>query len=325
MCRHMAPNQERERTDLEICPLPPPPSALTWRSRSPPADNMDDSVFIMKRARGDAGGPSSSEAGGRLMARRHLSHRLFWMKSRFIGRRPTLISAHSFGSPCPRAAASPLILPLYASSPTLAHSYTFPHFLYERSKTTERDGGAARDKEEGVWGGVGGLQERDRAGNRGREGGVIIYQVFGCAWQRRKLISTLCVHQLHSQASQGIPLACVCESHFHPIIHTFYNIHRKIYIFKKIELRCVPPPTSQVAVNIHVRSIRHHFDTLRLLCQIVRISIRVSARKRLYLFCVITDVWASKYRQGICSAWKQVSAARVPEVSRSREWDGWTA
>lgn len=65
----------------------------------------------------------------------------------------------------------------------------------------------------------------DRAGNRGREGGVIIYQVFGCAWQRRKLISTLCVHQLHSQASQGIPLACLCEAERRHTLPLSLRIH----------------------------------------------------------------------------------------------------
>lgn len=44
-----------------------------------------------------------------------------------------------------------------------------------------------------------------KEGGRDVGGGVIIYQVFGCAWQRRKLISTLCVHQLQRQPSQGIP------------------------------------------------------------------------------------------------------------------------
>lgn len=98
--------------------------------------------------------------------------------------------------------------------------------IYEEILIKRHDGTDALVQEEGVkdkeevkqrWGGGDGrgwgdeVRERGRSGNRGGEGGVIIYQVFGCAWQRRKLISTLCVHQLHRQASGGIPLASPCE------------------------------------------------------------------------------------------------------------------
>lgn len=83
--------------------------------------------------------------------------------------------------------------------------------------------------------------KRDRAGNRGREGGVIIYQVFGCAWQRRKLISTLCVHQLHSQASQGIPLACLCEAgggHTDTFTLWYLHTHRFTQLHIKTQGTC---------------------------------------------------------------------------------------
>lgn len=56
-----------------------------------------------------------------------------------------------------------------------------------RTETDEQGQGRTRrgDKEEvkerDRWGCRDEVEERDRAGNRGREGGVIIYQVFGCA------------------------------------------------------------------------------------------------------------------------------------------------
>lgn len=157
----------------------------------------------------------------------------------------TLISTHSFSSlyPCANVSlffACPLfsqLLQHFSSIVALIHKEIITRSL--RDEQTETWAGINRQTQR-PWGGRSAVQrdgvkdkeevkerqqrrgrdrwgcrdelKRDGAGNRGREGGVIIYQVFGCAWQRRKLISTLCVHQLHSQASQGIPLACLCEA-----------------------------------------------------------------------------------------------------------------
>lgn len=235
------------------------------------ADNMEESVFIIRRPRGNTGRPSSSlavtEAGGRLIAWSHLSYWLFWMKYGLIGCRPLTLANIDFHSlfrlSVPLCYRLPLIFSTLTSSLSLTHPLSPTFFLYS-SLNLQRNDHQGRNrsgtKRRATWGDVfagarltkggqketsrgedrawrGGMEwktkrkwkrdsgvegetdggaemkwKRDRAGNRGREGGVIIYQVFGCAWQRRKLISTLCVHQLHSQASQGIPLACLCEA-----------------------------------------------------------------------------------------------------------------
>lgn len=227
-----------------------------------PADNMEDSVFIIIRLQGNIGGPSSSlavtEAGERLIAWSHLSYWLFWMKYGLIGCRPLPLANIDFHSLFQLSVPLCCCLPShFLTVPSLIHRLlhfsSIPAEIYKKKwspaqdhSTTERqrrgevsahsevtketsgrrtehgaEGWSERqrgsERETAVWEGEtdGGAEmkwKRDRAGNRGREGGVIIYQVFGCAWQRRKLISTLCVHQLHSQASQGIPLACLCEA-----------------------------------------------------------------------------------------------------------------
>lgn len=230
-----------------------------WRSRSTPADDMEESVFIIIRLRGSNIGRRSSslavtEAEERLIAWRHLSYWLFWMKYGLIGCRPLPLANIDFHSlvqlSVPLCFCRPLILSLPVPYLFTA-SYMLPLFLKKKrndhqnarsfkdedtrhvcsergNKKTDREEDRARRrgmewKTKRKWKRDGGVEgetdggaemkwKRDRAGNRGREGGVIIYQVFGCAWQRRKLISTLCVHQLHSQASQGIPLACLCEA-----------------------------------------------------------------------------------------------------------------
>lgn len=162
-----------------------------------------------------------------------------------------------FSSPCPCVLLSPSVpysstvsygfffLPLWKWSPT-ARSFkrgADVERCLRRGEVTKageeggrREGWSERQRgseKRDRWGGAGMKWKRDRAGNRGREGGVIIYQVFGCAWQRRKLISTLCVHQLHSQASRGIPLACLREAagdthtHTHSMIPRVHTVRLK--------------------------------------------------------------------------------------------------
>lgn len=77
----------------------------------------------------------------------------------------------------------------------------------EQEQKTERRWDSREEKVRQTWLHRGGKQktehQTEREGKRKRErgGGIIIHQVFGSAWQNRKLISALCVHQLQSQAS----------------------------------------------------------------------------------------------------------------------------
>lgn len=155
------------------------------------------------------------------------------MRCVLIGCRPHIdflsLSPLAISSPSPRAA----LTVLHWSSISSIFTPRDPRTTKTNRSVTQRrgderdwgrgaGGGAKRKWKRDRWRRGDEGRERDRAGNRGREGGVIIYQVFGCAWQRRKLISTLCVHQLHSQASQGIPLACVCVCEAAGDTHTHF-------------------------------------------------------------------------------------------------------
>lgn len=152
-----------------------------------------------------------TEAGGRLIAWSLYSE---WSRG-LLDAELTLISTHSFISPCPCATpalslvylASPLF-PLYCSLHLQTNDYN-THArrrgggILRRTWRLKMDGKGRRQTEDGAEGwserdkeevkerrrrgkgeterGRGMKPQRDRAGNGGREGGAIIYQVFGCA------------------------------------------------------------------------------------------------------------------------------------------------
>ena len=74
-------------TSLSLINGPPKDSRLIMRT---PADNMEEGVFIIIWPQGNIGRLSSCLAGERLIARRHLSDWLFWMKYELIGRRANI-------------------------------------------------------------------------------------------------------------------------------------------------------------------------------------------------------------------------------------------
>lgn len=117
-------------------------------------------------------------------------------------------------------------------------------------RQTKRKGKELMERRMEVW--TRRRKQRERERERERARGVIIHQVSGCAWQRRKLISTLCVHQLHRQASQGIPLACLWRRRRHTDTSTTqeHNSTKKIHTRRK-------PGSQTPDCGIHNSSYQH--------------------------------------------------------------------
>lgn len=149
------------------------------------ADNMEESVFIIRRPRGNTGRPSSSlavtEAGGRLIAWSHLSYWLFWMKYGLIGCRPLTLANIDFHSlfrlSVPLCYRLPLIFSTLTSSLSLTHPLSPTFFLYS-SLNLQRNDHQGRNrsgtKRRATWGDVfagarltkGGQKETSRGGGQ---------------------------------------------------------------------------------------------------------------------------------------------------------------